>query len=125
MRIHRKVKAPDGLPSNQSAEENLQPQSTPDFRNCQEPVDPAIPELVELVYKMTELHKSHGVIAVNGITQHVHLKEDSFFELFSFGECTEDYLQRSAGHGSDSDKYSTTICGVEFFCLVDKVDQDV
>ena len=111
--------------SEQDASEINQVQDNPDFGNCQEPVDPMLVEMAELAYKMTALYKSHGVISINGVNeQYVQMKEDSFFELFSFGECTEDYLSRKAGHGSDSDKYSTTVCGVEFFCLVEKEVSD-
>lgn len=120
MRTHRKC--PEGTAnSEQGTSEIIQIQDNPDFGNCQEPVDPAIVEMAELAYKMTALYKSHGVISINGVNeQYVQLKEDSFFKLFSFGECTEDYLSRKVGHAADSDKYSATICGVEFFCLVDK-----
>jgi hypothetical protein len=115
MRTDQNKKAPDALAGDHGAIEINHLQNNPDFWNCQEPVDPVIPELIGLVKRINELYKSHGVLNVGacGERRVQVFKEGSFFDLFGFGECDEEYLP-------DYDRYSTTVDGVEFFCLVEK-----
>ncbi len=97
------------------ASEINQLQNNPDWSNCQEPVDPVIPELIEMVYKIKELNKTAGVLDIgsNGYLR-VQLGDEKFFELFSFGSCDDE-------RHPEYDEYSATVQGVKFFCLVEKV----
>jgi hypothetical protein len=101
----------------QTAVEINQIQDKPDYGNCQEPVDPVIPELIAISNRLKELETS-GILhylqfkSYTGEPQ-VYLKEDAFFKLFSFGE----YGPHECGV---YDQASTTVDGVEFFCLVEK-----
>jgi hypothetical protein len=65
-----------------------------DYSCCQEPVDPVIPELLKIM---------HG-------REPQKVSERTFFNWFSFGSYDVD----------GSGRYSTTVQGVEFFCLVEK-----
>lgn len=86
-----------------------------DWSNCQEPVNPVIPELVEMTYRVNQLCKSHGIHVIGYCGDlSVHMDKSKFFDLFSFGEC--DIIM----HAPNWDRYSAVVQGIEFFCLVKK-----
>lgn len=121
MRIENE-KAPDGLPSDQSASEINQVQNTPDFGNCQEPVDPVILELIAINRRLNEIYRSHNVISVGSCGDariQIWGGTDSFFNLFSFAEYEEVFTNVN-GFIRKEDRYSVTVDGIEFFCLVEK-----
>lgn len=109
-------KAPtEAATSDKGANEINQLQDKPDFGNCQEPVNPVIPELIEMARRSSELYDSHGVVAFGSSGDpSVHLKPESFFALFGFGEYEDEK------YGPEYDHYSATVGGIEFFCLVKK-----
>ena len=107
-------KRPDGLPSNQSANEVFQTNFTPDYGNCQYPVDPVIPELIELTRRVNDLYKAAGALHIGRSGDPcVQMDEEKFFDLFSFGGCDDE-------RHDEYDEYSTTVGGVRFFCLIEK-----
>jgi hypothetical protein len=112
MRTDQNEKAPDALAGDLSAVEINQPQYEPDFGNCQEPVDPVIPELIGLARRAVELYEL-GVLRFDGSDDpKVQMNEEGFLRLFSFGEWKP--------FDSRKDCHSTTVEGVEFFCLAEK-----
>jgi len=101
----------------QTAVETNQANPITDMDCCQYPVDPVVPELIAISNRLKEL-EADGTLhylqfkTYTGEPQ-VYLREDAFFKLFSFGE----YGPHECGA---YDKVSTTIEGIEFFCLVEK-----
>jgi hypothetical protein len=116
-------KAPlEAATSEQDAQELVQPQNTPDFGNCQEPVDPVIPELIAINRRLKELFESHDILSAGTCGEakvQLYGKSASFFNLFSIGEYEEVFTSTN-GFIQKQDRYSTTVQGVEFFCLVEK-----
>lgn len=114
MKTNENAPAGTGIPNTGANEINHLQDST-DYSCCQEPVDPVIPELIELVKRINELYESHGVLNVGacGDRKVQIYEEGSLFDLFDLGsyDCDSD---------GEYDRYFTTVGDVEFFCLVKK-----
>lgn len=114
MKTNEKAPEGTGIPVTGAIEIN-QVNPITDMDCCQYPVDPVIPELIEMVKRINELYESHGVLNVGVCGERkVQIYEDgSLFDLFDLGsyDCDSD---------GEYDRYFTTVGGVEFFCLVEK-----
>lgn len=119
--MNRYKKAPTEVAASVlGAHENNQVQDTTDYGNCQEPVDPVIPELVMMCKRACELFEFREICSIGSCGDlKVQMGQNSFFEMFSFGECDTSRVD-------EYDRYTATVDGVEFFCLVKKEeDKDV
>jgi hypothetical protein len=100
----------------QTAIEINQVQDKPDYGNCQEPVDPVIPELAGIAKRLDELHADGALhwIRPDVYTDRseVFMREDAFFRVFNFAEY--------GPHDDNFDKYFTEVDGVKFFCLAER-----
>ena len=110
-------KAPEGtaIPVTGASEIN-QANLTTDYGNCQEPVNPVIPELIAISNRLKELVDGEALHYIRFDTYtgapEVYLQDDAFFNLFNFGE----YGPHPCGV---YDQVSITLQGVKFFCLVE------
>jgi hypothetical protein len=115
MKTNEKVSLGTAIPDRDTNEIN-QLHYQPDFGNCQEPVDPVIPELVGIAKRLEELQADHVLHWIRPDAyagrNEVFMTEDTFFRAFSSAEY--------GPHDDNWDKYFTEIDGVKFFCLAER-----